>query len=68
MKRLSITGGALLAVWILMMGIAQNLKAQPYPSRSIELIVTMDPDPQQIRRGGFSPMNSQGLENPGDSA
>jgi len=43
MKFLSFTGAALLALSVLNAGIVQNLEAQPYPSRPIDLIVTHDP-------------------------
>ena len=46
MKRISFISFARslsLAVWILNIGIAGNLQAESYPSRPINLIVTMDP-------------------------
>ena len=43
MKLASVVLSAFLAVWILNIGIVQNLQAQSYPSHPINLIVTMDP-------------------------
>jgi tripartite-type tricarboxylate transporter receptor subunit TctC len=43
MKLSSVLLSVFLAVWILNIGIVQNLQAQPYPSHPINLIVTMDP-------------------------